>query len=189
MYTQKRNSNIYRLGAILLAVLLMASSSMASAAEIKGKKTAKSTETTVSSFTGNKGVIYEYLTESMGLNHAAACGVLANIEMESNFDPNISGDYGTSYGICQWHNGRYQNLIAWCENAGLDYQSMEAQLEYLSYELANLYPDVLAYLQSVDDSSEGAYNAAYYWCMYYESPGDAEYHSEQRGSLAVGEYY
>ena len=31
--------------------------------------------------------IYNFLIEEMGLSSAAACGVLANIEKESNFNP------------------------------------------------------------------------------------------------------
>lgn len=48
--------------------------------------------------------IYDYLTGQMGLNAAAASGILANIEKESAFDPNALGDNGTSFGICQWHD-------------------------------------------------------------------------------------
>ena len=33
----------------------------------------------------NESVIFKYLTEDMGLNIAAACGVLANIQAESSF--------------------------------------------------------------------------------------------------------
>ena len=54
--------------------------------------------------------IFKYLTEELGFNTAAACGVLANIEAESGFNPNIYGDGGTSYGICQWHAERMTNL-------------------------------------------------------------------------------
>lgn len=43
--------------------------------------------------------IFEYLTGTMNLNQAAACGILANIQYESGFNPNALGDNGTSYGI------------------------------------------------------------------------------------------
>ena len=40
--------------------------------------------------------IFDFLVDEMGLNSAAACGVLANIEKESNFNPNLYGDNGSS---------------------------------------------------------------------------------------------
>ena len=60
----------------------------------------------------NEQAIYDFLINNMGLNTAAACGVLANIEKESNFRNDvIEGGYtwesGGGYGICQWTN--YQN--------------------------------------------------------------------------------
>ena len=47
---------------------------------------------------------------TMGLNNAAACGVLTNIQCESSFNPEVLGDGGTSYVICQWHNERWTRL-------------------------------------------------------------------------------
>lgn len=49
----------------------------------------------------NETTIYNYAVNNMGLNVAAACGILANIYKESSFNPNALGDNGTSYGICQ----------------------------------------------------------------------------------------
>lgn len=54
-----------------------------------------------------EAIIYEFLVSNMGLTSAAACGVIANIQYESGFSPTKLGDHGTSYGICQWHNGRF----------------------------------------------------------------------------------
>ena len=36
--------------------------------------------------------VYDFLTGELNLSTAAACGVLANIEHESNFQPTIFGD-------------------------------------------------------------------------------------------------
>lgn len=54
---------------------------------------------------GTERSVFEFLTTELGLNSAAACGVLANIEAESNFILTSYGDGGTSYGLCQWHDG------------------------------------------------------------------------------------
>ncbi len=125
----------------------------------------------------------------MGLNHAAACGILANIQMESNFNQLAIGDGGTSFGICQWHLSRLSNLMGVCTSLGLDYRTVEGQLVYLEYELNSGYTNVLNYIRSVPNTAQGAYDAAYYWCMYFEMPSQTEARSVQRGNLAMHEYF
>ena len=68
----------------------------------------------------NETAIYNYVINTMGLNNAAACGILANIYKESSFNPHALGDSGTSYGICQWHGSRWDRLKTYCSNNGLD---------------------------------------------------------------------
>ena len=68
----------------------------------------------------NKSKIYNYLSEQ-GFSDAAICGILANIEHESGFRTDALGDGGTSYGICQWHNGRWNNLKNYCNKNNLDF--------------------------------------------------------------------
>lgn len=49
--------------------------------------------------TNNESYIYDYLTQTMGLNVAAACGVLINIECESSFRPNnLQNSYESKLG-------------------------------------------------------------------------------------------
>ena len=132
----------------------------------------------------NTRLIYQYLTKEMGLNHAAACGVLANIQHESNFNTFAVGDGGTSYGICQWHNSRFSALMAHCQSKGIDYNTLEGQLSYLEHELSTGYKSVLNVLKNVPNSEQGAYDAAYAWCMHFEVPADTVNRSIQRGNLA-----
>mgnify|MGYP002241708625 CR=1 FL=1 len=63
-----------------------------------------------SSISNTESTIFKYITADMGLNIAAASGILANIQAESGFNPNLYGDSGSSYGICQWHNDRFTAL-------------------------------------------------------------------------------
>ena len=139
--------------------------------------------------TENTLKIYRYLRDTLGLGHAAACGVLANVQMESNFRPIALGDGGTSYGICQWHLGRFVNLINHCEGAGLDYNTIEGQLDYLRRELEGGYYGVYQSLLQADESPQGAYEAAYVFCYSFERPSQTAARSEQRGNLAKNEYY
>lgn len=139
--------------------------------------------------TENTNWIYDYLIKELGLNHAAACGVLANIQCESNFTATAVGDGGTSYGLCQWHLERFVKLVNWCQANGYDYHLVEGQMNYLKYELSTFYVDVYAYILQVPDTEQGAFDAAYYWCAYFEIPADTIARANQRGNMAVSEFY
>lgn len=128
--------------------------------------------------------IFYFLKNKMGMNDASACGVLANIERESEFNPHLYGDGGTSYGICQWHNERFTALKDFCKERGYDYKELTGQLYYLKYELETFYPNTLADIKSPENNEEGAYYAGYSFCYNFERPANKGYKSEQRGNLA-----
>ncbi len=144
----------------------------------------------------NADLIFAFLKDEMGLNSAAACGVLANMEAESGFDPNRYGDGGKSYGICQWYNTRFTALRDWCSANGYDYTTLTGQLNYLKFELsANdsnyLWNGKTIYdlLTSVEDTMKGAYDAGYAWCFYYEVPANKAVRAIRRGNLAIYAYW
>jgi hypothetical protein len=116
-------------------------------------------------FTGNAGIIFDFLTNEMGLNDAAACGVMANIRYESTFDPEAESYY---YGLCQWGGGRRALLVSWCSENGYEYNTVEGQLAFLNYELNESYPAALNGLLDAEDSAEGANEAAVIFCRIYE---------------------
>ncbi len=84
----------------------------------------------------NEAAVFKYCTEKLGLNTAAACGILANIYCESGFRTNAIGDGGSSVGICQWHNGRWTNLKNYAPD---DWQTLEGQLRFMKKELRTGY--------------------------------------------------
>ena len=133
--------------------------------------------------------VYAFLTGELKLSTAAACGVLANIEHESAFRPTILGDQGTSYGLCQWHNERFSALRGYCSALGMDYRTVEGQMAYLKYELGNKYTTLLLTLQSIDNTPDGAYRAAYLWCIQFEKPSNMQAKAVARGELAQGKYW
>lgn len=143
----------------------------------------------VGDLTKNEEKIYRFLRTEIGLNKAAACGVLSNMYFESGFSSIAIGDGGTSLGICQWHAGRCRSLIGWCNAHDVDYRSLDGQLAYLKYELENAYSGVLGYLYGVTDNAEGAYHAGYHFCLYYESPDSVQVRSDARGTYAKNTYY
>ncbi|MBQ3080003.1 MAG: InlB B-repeat-containing protein [Clostridia bacterium] len=137
----------------------------------------------------NIEIIYTYLTENYGLNKAAVCGILSNIRSESNFNPEAIGDSGNAYGICQW-NSRRQSLINYCERNGFEsWKSLEGQLGYLVYELENNKKSVGTYLKNVPNTAQGAYDAAYYFCVYFEIPANRYVKGVTRGTNAVNIYW
>lgn len=137
----------------------------------------------------NEETIYNFLKQVMGFNTAGACGILANIYRESGFRTDCYGDSETSYGICQWHKGRFTNLKDWCAENNKDYTSLDGQLWFLKQELEKSYKGVLSYIQAVTNDAEGSYNAGYYWCKKFEIPADTENNSIKRGELARNTYY
>lgn len=137
----------------------------------------------------NEREIFNFLMNELELNQAAASGILANIYCESGFNPTASGDSGSSYGICQWHNGRKTNLINYCKANGYDYTSLTGQLYYLKYELVNNYRSIYNYMLRVNNTEAGAYTAGYYWCYNFEIPANKETISISRGNLAKNTYW
>ena len=122
-------------------------------------------------------IIYDQLTSVYGYNRAAACGILANLWFECNFNPD-AGDY--YYGLAQWGGSRKDNLYSYCASNNLDAATIEGQLAFMNYELSNNYSGVKNYLLQVEDTSDGAYNAAVYFCDHYEGAAT----NAGRGELA-----
>ena len=75
----------------------------------------------------NEKAVFEYCTQKLKLNTAAACGILANMYCESGFRTDAVGDGHTSVGLCQWHNGRWNALRGYTS----DWQTVDGQLSYL----------------------------------------------------------
>ena len=132
----------------------------------------------------NEEIIFKFLTREMGLNAAAACGVVSNVKHESDYKTTCVGDNGTSYGICQWHASRKTRLISWCDSHNYDYKSLKGQLYYLEYELKTYYPSVLSKLKAVSNTAQGAYDAGYQFCYNFEAPANRAARSATRGNYA-----
>ncbi len=117
------------------------------------------------------GQIYLFLTSDMGLNRAAACGILANMARESGFNPTADNS-GLYHGLCQWGGGRLSNLYSWCWQNGYDPETIEGQVHFLELELNGSYRGVLEQLRAIENTADGAYHAAAIFEMQFEgSPG------------------
>ncbi|MBQ9469272.1 MAG: InlB B-repeat-containing protein [Clostridia bacterium] len=149
----------------------------------------------------NEEIIFNFLINN-GFNLAAACGVLANIEHESYFNPRSlyweKGEY-YSYGLIQWNHGRYDRMLDFFVANGYikdreedwnkleDKKLIEAQLRFMMHELTTdtgSYKKAWQTVCSAPNTADGAYRVAYDWCYYYEMPSDTANRSDQRGTLA-----
>ncbi len=100
---------------------------------------------------------------SSGFSPYAVAGLLANIKAESNFNPTALGDNGTSYGLCQWHKGRWDRLKNFC---GAEESDIGCQLSYLVHELKQGYTNVYNVLLN----SNSAFETGYRFCYNFEIP-------------------
>ncbi len=110
-----------------------------------------------------------------GFSDNAVAAIMTNIQAESSFRTGAIGDSGTSYGLCQWHNGRYTNLKKYC---GSDYSTVNCQLRFLIYELQGSYPGVYKMLLS----NNSAYDMASYYCINFEIPANRYENCPKRAS-------
>ena len=137
--------------------------------------------------------VYKYLTDSLGFNSAAACGIMANIEHESGFNPTrvIRDSNGLpSGGLCMWNGSRFRSLQNYCNSKGYNYLSVAGQLSYLKHELQNnSFVHIYKHLKNVPNTSSGASDAAHYWCYYFEIPGNRAYQASKRASSAAQTYW
>lgn len=139
----------------------------------------------------NEKKIYEFLKKKMKMNTAAACGVLANIQCESSFNPTahwVGEQKGQeNYGICQWGGPRLKELKKYCKKKGYSYKKLDGQLAFLKYELQHEERSAFLKTKDVPNSAKGSYQAAENWARYFERCASVYY--EQRGELAKKTYW
>ncbi len=138
----------------------------------------------------NMDQVYTYLTQEMKLNTAAACGILANMLCESNFNPECTSTSGTYFGLVQWNvKDGDETVKSWAEANGYDPNSVEGQMRYLDYHLTESgdykCPETYETLTTVPNIAEGAYTAGYRFCYDYERPSNKETKSDTRGNIAA----
>lgn len=145
------------------------------------------------STSNNKSEIFKQLTTELDLNPAAACGIMANMEHESKFDPTlviVDTNGLLSGGLCQWNGGRFSNLQYFCSQNGYNHLSIEGQIAYLRHELSSRsYSYIYDYLKNVSNDADGAYDAAWYWCYYFEVPANRSSKADYRGYNADTKYW
>jgi len=138
----------------------------------------------VESSADNERYIYTYLTDEMGLNTAAACGIMGNIYYETNFTADIS--VSGFYGLFMYWSGLTNELVSWCAANGQNHTTVEGQMAFFDWKMENAYQDLLAALRGLSNTAEGAYSAGDMFCRQFERPSNVNYEANKRGSYASG---
>jgi hypothetical protein len=117
--------------------------------------------------------------ESQGWTHAQAAGLIANLDRESGFSADKTGDSGQAYGLGQWHPDRQANFAKW---AGHDIRgsTLDEQMRFVQYELTHgekAAGDILK-------TAPNAATAAYVVNSDYERPRDVAGENTIRGGFA-----
>ena len=95
--------------------------------------------------------VYKYITKDLGLSHNKAYGLMANIDRESSFTPNIrSGDDQGPGGLFQWKGVRQTPTVAKLVNSG----DWKGQIKYAINEPGE--PSMQTFLNTTWKSPEAA---------------------------------
>lgn len=125
---------------------------------------------------GEKGrYVYKKLKD-MGYSDNAAAGIVGNLMQESGLNPWAIGDGGTSGGIAQWHNERWEALKRFAEDRGEDWSDLDTQIAFLDHELRNNYSDVFHKIQNAQNAGE----SALIFSRKYEIPAEEAANNQQR---------
>lgn len=92
--------------------------------------------------------------EIPNLSKAGVEGVVRNVFRESGGNPKVVGDGGSSGGLFQHHNSRWNELKSFAKDQGTDWSDPRTQVRFAAKELKANYPTLQAQLQKADDPAE-----------------------------------
>ncbi|MBS4075472.1 phage tail protein [Ameyamaea chiangmaiensis] len=121
---------------------------------------------------------YSYF-RGKGLSDAEATGLVANIDQESGFQFNRSGDNGAAYGIGQWHADR-QKSFARLFGHDIRQSRYSEQLAFMLWELDNSESGAGRDLRGASSAQDAARIAS----SEFFRPADSVNEPENRAALA-----
>ncbi len=134
--------------------------------------------------TGERAKYIQQKLMSMGFTASAAAGVVGNLVQESGLRTDAIGDNGTSGGLAQWHNERWEALKRFAAARGKDWTDLDTQIEFLAEEMRTSYADTYAKMQS----AELPEIAGQIMTDEYEKPDSASANYAQRQANARAAY-
>ncbi len=140
-------------------------------------------EIALTSGTSNKATVCLSLLNS-GISAKATVGLMINIQAESGFNPEedyIESDGDHSYGLFQWKGAEQkEELKQFANSKGLDYRSIEAQLNFVFYKMLHGGNRAKQAYDSLMNEDNSAQTMATDFCLLYERPGNKEVKCPQR---------
>lgn len=118
-----------------------------------------------------------------GLTLYQSVGIAGNLKVESDFKAYALGDNGTSYGLAQWHNERWDALKRFAESKNEDYRDFYTQLDFIWYELNNSESLALSKLKEANTVE----TASLAFAKYYERPQASTYAIRETRSKQIYE--
>lgn len=100
--------------------------------------------------TGERSKYIQQKLMSMGFTASAAAGVVGNLVQESGLRTDAIGDNGTSGGLAQWHNERWEALKRFAAARGKDWTDLDTQIEFLAEEMRTSYAETYAKMQHAE---------------------------------------
>lgn len=134
--------------------------------------------------TGERSKYIQQKLMSMGFTASAAAGVVGNLVQESGLRTDAIGDNGTSGGLAQWHNERWEALKRFAAARGKEWTDLDTQIEFLAEEMRTSYADTYAKMQS----AELPEIAGQIMTDEYEKPDSASANYAQRQANARAAY-
>lgn len=125
------------------------------------------------------GPMIDYL-RSRGLSEDLAKGMVANMQKESDFNPDAVGDGGKAYGLLQWHPDRQADFAKF-SGKEIRGSSIKDQADFAIYEATK--GKERENWKKVQ-SSQSAYDAAAAYSKYVIRPADREGEADERGRIA-----
>lgn len=127
-------------------------------------------------------MVYDMLIAE-GFSPAGACGIMGNMSVENeNFDPTIEANNGITYGLFQWNDvgNRRTNLIHYCEDRHIHYDTIEGQVYFAIYEIRGgdaIAKKLRSYLETTDDPYTAAmeFTAGFERCVASKDLGQGKY--------------
>ena len=121
--------------------------------------------------------------KAKGWSDEVCAGIMGNLMAECGggtleLNPYCHGDSGTSYGLCQWHNGRKYNMLKFNGknyNTTTNLPTIEHQIDYLEYELQDY---------NILNGDKTYQQVAYEFCVKFERPSNRYSKAESRKKLA-----
>lgn len=110
-----------------------------------------------------------------------AAGIVANLQAESNVNPNqTQHGGGPGYGLAQWEHPRQQDFRIWSGH-DIHQSTFQEQLDFIQHELGTTQRDAGRALHA----SQSASDAGAVICRLYERPADTERQATYRANLAT----